>query len=866
MTRIYALLRLLLVLTISATFTVACTDSGGNLGNDRSGSPGPGGDNGGNGGDGEEPEVPEPLVKNQYQAANQCFALKADDNYIQQANGGYGVTSDEAAATAFYWKPTNLGTYLLLSSYARNEGEVGSKELLGITDQMGELLDELGNFIGEVGYLAGGVGDMTETYSDIVLLPAQGAAGAELPRARAPGDALVEGGNTLADQNIQPALGLVTQASDLAVWRLGDPSPNDEDYLFTLQSEVTGQYLSTTDGALALTTEPSNSSLYELIPAEGCDEYPEADIGAVVSDSGPANHMKDVAFFADEIETGNLTGDEIYGYVDAHAHISAYEFIGGRINYGDPFHKFGVDHALADCQENHGPQGLTGLVEAVTTDPEPHVTQGWPNFEYWPRRGSKQHHQSYYKWMERAWLNGQKILVNHLVHNEILCQLNPQKQNDCDAMPAILLQAEKMHDMQDYIDAQYGGPGEGWFQIVTSSAQAREVIANGKMAVILGVEMSKVLNCGEFQGVAQCTEAEIKDRLDQLQAPGVDVASIFPVHKFDNAFGGHLPDLGNPAGISGVLYAGNLHETGHPVEYETCPEAPYHGNETEQGGADYLAFPENPSPSQESFEKLGLIEQLLFSLDFLGKAFPESPEELAALDPRGPTDQHCNTRGLTPLGEFLVKELMARNMMIELDHISRKAAARVLEITQNAIGDGQHYPTVNSHGGWSHHNTRNRIAEQGGFSTPFGSDRSGLYNNLINYGNSYPDQYKVGPFGGVGMSSDVNGIASLAGNGGVDGDLPTTFNSLDGQVTFGLQKTGDKVFSLHEEGRKGVSHYGLYADQVADMIFWANRIIADPEDNRITQAGLKQALGNLYSSAEAYLRMWERAEAYQAPQ
>src|SRR5690554_8129645 len=64
-----------------------------------------------------------------------------------------------------------------------------------------------------------------------------------------------------------------------------------------------------------------------------------------------------------------------------------------------------------------------------------------------------------------------KILVNHLVHNEILCRINPQKQNDCDPMESILLQIQRMYEMQDYIDAQHGGPGEGWFQIVTAPAK-----------------------------------------------------------------------------------------------------------------------------------------------------------------------------------------------------------------------------------------------------------------------------------------------------------------------------------------------------------------------------------------------------------
>ncbi|MDD9893464.1 MAG: membrane dipeptidase, partial [Gammaproteobacteria bacterium] len=786
-------------------------------------------------------------------------------------DGSYGITQDADKATVFYWKPTDLGSYLMLSKYERSEGEIGSKELLGLSDPFGEFLDSAGNLIVEAGLFAGGAGDMAEYFTNPAVLPAQGQIEAnsggnfdseDAPRPRDPGDAIVLAGEAVVEQNGQgpaaPTLGLVTSANDLAVWRVEDPSPDDQDYLFHIQSNVTNQYLSTEGGVLSLSTEASENSLFEFVPVAECDQYPEAELNAVIAEGGPAVFMKDVPYFAEHIgpEPGQLSGDEIYGWVDAHAHISAYEFIGGRINYGDPFHKFGVDHALADCAENHGPQGMTGFVEHVTTTLGPHATQGWPNFEYWPRRNSLQHHQSYYKWIERAWLAGQKIMVDHLVHSEILCQLNPQKQNDCDPMPAILLQAEKMHDMQDYIDAQYGGPGKGWFRIVNTPSAARDVIADGKMAVVLGVEMSKVMNCGEFQGVAQCTEDEIVQRLDTFQANGV--ASLFPVHKFDNAFGGHKPDLGNPAGIAGVLYAGNLGETGHPIEYETCADGGYQGDEQQNSDPSrYAEFPSDPSfePSRDALEQLGIIEQLLFQLDYLGKLFPAAPEEFAQYDPRENTNNNCNVRGLTDLGEFLISELTRRGMMIELDHISNKAAARILELTQNYGGEGIHYPTVNSHGGWSAPGTRYRIVTQGGFSQPFGSDRGGLFDNLTKH---YPNQYignedfMVGPFAGIGMSSDVNGIASLAGNGGTEGELPEEFTSVDGKVTFGRQKTGDKVFSLHEEGRKGVSHYGLYADQISDMIFWAEREGKD-------EAEIKQALGNLYSSAEGYIRMWERA-------
>ena len=51
-------------------------------------------------------------------------------------------------------------------------------------------------------------------------------------------------------------------------------------------------------------------------------------------------------------------------------------------------------------------------------------------------------------------------------------------------------------ELERYIDAQNGGPGEGWFRIVDDPFEAREVINDGKLAVVLGIEVSVPLDCG----------------------------------------------------------------------------------------------------------------------------------------------------------------------------------------------------------------------------------------------------------------------------------------------------------------------------------------------------------------------------------
>ncbi len=133
------------------------------------------------------------------------------------------------------------------------------------------------------------------------------------------------------------------------------------------------------------------------------------------------------------------------------------------------------------------------MLEDALSGTTHHDPVGWPTFKDWPAPGSLTHEGTYYKWLERSWRGGQRIFVNLLVENNQLCMLYPLKRNSCDDMDSIRLQAHDMYKMQDYIDAQFGGPGKGFYRIVTSPFQARRVINAGKMAVVMGIETSRAV-------------------------------------------------------------------------------------------------------------------------------------------------------------------------------------------------------------------------------------------------------------------------------------------------------------------------------------------------------------------------------------
>lgn len=208
-------------------------------------------------------------------------------------------------------------------------------------------------------------------------------------------------------------------------------------------------------------------------------------------------------------------------------------------------------------------------------------------------------------------------MVNDLVENRALCEMYPLKANPCNEMVSARLQATAMGELQDYIDAQFGGPGKGFPRIVRSPEQARRVINDGKLAMVLGIEVSEVLDCRLHGSAPKCTKAQIDECLTELHDLGVQ--SAFLAHKFDNALAGTTFD----SGITGVLVnIGNGYATGRWWTAGSCPV----GQEPDN------TPPSITSNSIELFRALGMG---------VGKRIVNGA---LPIYPQGPV---CNPKGLT---------------------------------------------------------------------------------------------------------------------------------------------------------------------------------------------------------------------------
>src|SRR3954447_18412798 len=328
---------------------------------------------------------------------------------------------------------------------------------------------------------------------------------------------------------------------------------------FTLTLESAKQSLAYSGGKLTL-APAGQGTKFALAPAQGCADFPESQVDV----SGAPS-------------TSRSPYGTVRGFVDAHMHWMAFEFLGGKAHCGKPWDQFGITLALVDCPDHSIPGSPGNVLEAALGGPPTHDTVGWPTFNYWPNYYSLTHENTYYRWVERAWRAGLRLFVNLYVDNAALCKVFPLKSHDCNEMDTVRLEMLRLHQLQDYVDAQAGGPGRGFFQIVKTPFEARKVIASGKLAIVQGIEVSELFDCTLYNLVPQCDTKQVDDRLQQVYDAGVRAMEL--VNKFDNAFVGVAGDNGTQ-GV--IVNNGNKLEDGRYWDLKTCQGLPDGVSDKEQ--------------------------------------------------------------------------------------------------------------------------------------------------------------------------------------------------------------------------------------------------------------------------------------------
>ncbi|MGB0218820.1 MAG: peptidase M19 [Sinimarinibacterium flocculans] len=637
--------------------------------------------------------------------------------------------------------------------------------------------------------------------------------------------------------------GMLLTASDAGVAAVPQSAPEDgSDWTFSEAGDALNA--ATLDGVLAVADDGqlvlgSSPATLRFERATGCAEYPEMPLG-VIGETFKGRVDAPALGFA-EVHTHMAMGSEMS---DGSRNVGP---SAGGVMYGQAVNRFGVTEALKDCSALHGPDGITDP-EALILDMTPgqtHDTQGWPSFVNWPFHDSMLHQQMYWRWVERAWMSGLRLMTIHGTNIEALCQVaqatgatrgqNPAE-IECRDMPVGVQQVEYLYDIQDYIDAQFGGPGKGFFRIVESPAQARQVIADGKLAVVPGLEFSNLFGCNvtflpDGSEIPMCSREQIDAEVERIWDLGV--RQVFPYHDIDSALGG--------AGLfsaSNVLEFFNFIGTGRFFETYNCEDG---GNgDSYFYDAGLTSFPDPLMLGNDP-----LTDLLLGLTD--------------GLTPTLRSGRQCNARDVTDLGIYAIDKLMKKGFVIDIDHAELRSKQIMLDhaaITQPA------YPMVSGHGaqgGLTNAQARQLIA-QGGIIYPINQNGKGHVDFLARLAEQWTQSGTGRPLS-AGYGADANGLRTLPGPRGMarimeTGPVSYPFQMFEGEgwgpqfdgvapITVELLAVPGAEGRIWDVNESGMYHYGMIADIVEE----------------IRLEGGQAALDTLYNSAETYLQMWEQTLA-----
>src|SRR4051794_24691261 len=569
-------------------------------------------------------------------------------------------------------------------------------------------------------------------------------------------------------------------------------------------------FLAAQDGAVAPSTDPSPAAdwvvtgkrLFTLTPrsgggpvlnkvlftrAKGCATYPEA---ALDASGKPAK--------------GPTAFGQVSGLVEGHMHWMTYEFLGGKFHCGRPWHPYGIPYALPDCSSVEGPQGSAAPFQNFLnygSPQSPHDTSGYPTLKEWSA-SNLTYEGTYWRWIQRAWLGGLRLMVMGINENRVLCELQANKETNCNEMDTVRRGLKDIRDLQHYVDAQAGGPGKGFFQIVTNPYDARRVINKGKMAVVLEIEVSEPFDCRGWDQPS-CNQQQVDKQFDEMRRRGV--RSMLLLNKFDNPLTGVRFDSGQ---VGEVINAGNKESAGSFWSARTCT-GPLHDNEIYQPDA------------QSAAALAGLLASAGLSSG-VAPSYPPAP--------------HCNTRGLTDLGKHVVRRMMDSHMIVNPDHMSQAGVDETLSLLES-----RHYSGVISPHGWMDPGNWPRLWKLGGVAFPGHSTADSYVKDWKHY-RPRKTPYKFG----WGYGADLGGLSHQPDPSADGKSFKYPFKSYDRRVTFKRQRTGERTFDY---GKEGVAQYGLYADWFHDL----------------ERLGGRRLATDMMDGAEAYLDMWERADGVRTP-
>lgn len=295
-----------------------------------------------------------------------------------------------------------------------------------------------------------------------------------------------------------------------------------------------------------------------------------------------------------------------------------------------------------------------------------HGANGAPAFANWPNARSLTHQQMHVTMLKRAYDGGQRLMIASVTDNEFLSSLWSKigynaAGNQVPLHDPNFNLASARRQLAFIRGLVRANPD--WMEIALTPADARRIITDNKMAIILSLEMDTL---------------SPRQVLDLVQNDGV--RHVIPIHLINNEMGGTAvyTDAFNTANafVNSTRQSGNWNNLGADGFFKVRYDRKLSG-------------------------RLGRPQTLVAEGDNLvqgGAIWPRQIDEAsyAPLDYDRPLSAggHRNAQGLTQAGKTLLRDLAQRGVLIDIVHMSESSADDAL-----AFASTNGYPVMDSHTG-----------------------------------------------------------------------------------------------------------------------------------------------------------------------
>jgi microsomal dipeptidase-like Zn-dependent dipeptidase len=280
----------------------------------------------------------------------------------------------------------------------------------------------------------------------------------------------------------------------------------------------------------------------------------------------------------------------------------------------------------------------------------PHVA----NFVDFPRWNSFFHQMMHITWVRRSYEGGQRLMV---------VPVGVAKSWEFNTTADGKMQSPKKY-IEDAINElkRVVSENSDWLQIAYTAKEARQIILNGKMAIVIGIEHAEIGNYFDSP----------IDEINWLQ--NIGIRHFFPIHNIDN-------ELGGAAVFNSAINSYNDLVKRESQNGLIIPLKVREGNVADDSRTNIKLERQFMRQGMRFMPLIGLGNIPFFHLN-------DVPAEFNY----GGFVSHKNEKGLSFKGRTYINELMKRGMVIDIDHMSDLSQNETMQMSGTT-----NYPTISGH-------------------------------------------------------------------------------------------------------------------------------------------------------------------------